>query len=290
VFGRRAKREAEELRRKYGELEDKYEDLSADHDRLKEETGERTTMRISRIEEEIESMNARVDKLATDSYAIHSELRDIKDSVTEMHTSLKEIVQLYKAILTQYGTAQMRAQARERLARARRPGESPGDAVIRELKAEQDRSAARDATRREPPRRTPEEGLAAAQPRASPRSASPQAQSPAPRQPAPTTTAAAPSALDELHRVEAEDRERRGTEEAPAERGADRVDRVARRDMDRAAPIRGGVEEGFLRPLPRKQVQRRATPEGSPTSGDGWEETAEPAPNDEGGARGDDAE
>jgi hypothetical protein len=241
-----------------------------------------------------------VDKLATDSYAIHSELRDIKDSVTEMHRSLKEIVQLYKAILTQYGTAQMRAQARERLASARRPGESPGDAVIRELTAEQDRSAARDAARREPARRPPGDGRPAAQLRASPPSPAPTA-SPAPApssvpgQPAPPPPppppASAPSALDELHRVEEEDRERRGMEEGapeqrPPERGTDRVDRVARRDMDRAAPIRGGVEEGFLRSLPRKQVQRRAPAGATSASGEGWEETGTPQPADDGGEGG----
>ncbi len=289
MFGRRAKRETEELKRKYGELEDKYEDLSADHERLKEETGERTTMRISKIEEEIETMNARVDKLATDSYAIHSELRDIKDSVTEMHTSLKEIVQLYKAILTQYGTAQMKAQARERLARARKPGESPGDAIIRELKAEQERSAPRGISRREAPKRAPEDSRPAVQLRASPPASSPPAPPPAQRQPV-QANAASPSALDELHRVEAEDRERRTAEEGPPERGTDRVDRVARRDMDRSAPIRGGVEESFLRALPRKQVQRRATSEGAPAQGDGWEETAQPAPDDDEGGSGDAAE
>jgi len=265
VFGRRAKKEAAELKEKYSELEGKFDELSTDYKKLKEEGGEGTSMRISAIEEEIESMNVRVEKLAKDSYEIHSEVRDIKDSVQDMHKSLKEIVALYKAILTRYGTPQMQEQMR---ARARRSGESPGDSVIRALRDEQ----ASTSPRSEAPRATP----------AQKRAATAAAIAPAePRPPPP------PSSLDELHRLEAEDR---GTGQLEGDalarrldgRDQGRMDRVVRRDMGRPSPITAGADEGFLRSLPKKEVVRRAPGassapgEGMPEGGEGWEEA--PAP------------
>ena len=268
MFGRRTRKETEELKEKYSELEGKYDELSTDYRKLREETGEGTSMRISAIEEEIESMNGRVEKLARDSYEIHSEVRDIKDSVQEMHKSLKEIVALYKAILTRYGTPQIQAQMR---ARERREGESPGDAVIRALKDEQ----AASAPRREAPR------AAGAQPRAGPAPTAGTAAEPRPPPP--------PSPLDELHRLEAEDRgtgKLEGDELARRLEGRDqgRVDRVVRRDMGRSSPITAGADEGFLRSLPKKDVAVRRAPgassapgEGLPEGGEGWEESPAPA-------------
>ena len=283
MFGRRAKKETAELKEKYSELEGKYDELSTDYKKLREETGEGTSMRISAIEEEIESMNVRVEKLAKDSYEIHSEVRDIKDSVQEMHKSLKEIIQLYKAILGRYGTSQMQAQMR---ARERRTGESPGDSVIRALKDEQ----ASTQARREAPR------AAGASQRTATATTAPVPAAAEPRPPPP------PSPLDELHRLEAEDRgtgKLEGDELARRLEGRDqgRVDRVVRRDMGRPSTITAGADEGFLRSLPRKEVVRRAPGassapgEGMPEGGEGWEESSAPPggrrpPPDEGNDEG----
>jgi len=289
VFGRRAKKETAELKEKYSELEGKYEHLSTDYEVLKEEAGEKTSMRISVIEEQLETMNARVEKLATDSYEIHSELRDIKDSVTEMGTSLKEIVQLYKAILNRYGTPAIKEQqaraleAKRRAAAVQSGGSDPGEAVLRELMAEskqQQRAAeppARDMTvrRQQPP---PPQRPAAA---ALVRQQQLQQQQAPPQQPVPPPPAPPPSAIDELQRAEAEDRAEGnldGEELARrmAQREAGGVDRAARRDLRRPAAIRSGGEDTFLDPLPKKTVYRRAPPERP--SGEGWEETASPRP------------
>jgi len=286
VFGRRAKKEAAELKEKYSELEGKYEHLSTDYEVLKEEAGEKTSMRISVIEEQIESMNARVEKLATDSYEIHSELRDIKDSVTEMHLSLKEIVQLYKAILNRYGTPAIKEQQAKALEARRRAaavqaGGDPGEAVLRELMAEsrQQRAAeapAREAVARRP---SPPRPAVAPAPQQQPRQQE-QAQQQPQQQEAPPPSPP-PSAVDELQRAEAEDRADGNLDgEELARRLAQRegggVDRAARRDMRRPTAIRPGGEDTFLDPLPKKTVYRRAPPERPPA--EGWEETASPRP------------
>ncbi len=257
VFSRRSKKETQELRRKYQDLEDKYEGLQSDYDQLKEETGERTNIRISAIEVEIESMNKRVEKLATDSYEIHSELRDIKDSVTEMGTALKEIVSLYKTILSRYGTPAMKRQVSQ-MPKKGAPAGEPGDEVIKALEREQEARSrappAMEATAREDARPEP------------------------PPRP--------PTALDELHRVAEESRATEG--EPPASRvtarsqPGDRVDRVARRDIERREGVKMGEAEGFLRPLPKKELHRRPPPEPSGPAGDGWEETEHPPEREKG--------
>jgi archaellum component FlaC len=290
VFGRRAKKETAELKEKYTDLEGKYEHLSVEHDKLKEEAGEKTTMRISAIEEGIDSMNTRVEKLATDSYEIHSELRDLKDSVTEMHLSLKEIVQLYKAILNRYGTPalkepQAKAQEARRRAAAAQAGDDPGEAVLQQLMTEsKQKQRAQDATAREAPARRPppppqRPATAAAPPQQRPRQ-QPQAQLEPQQQETPPPVPP-PSSIDELQRAEAEDRAEgnlSGEELAMrmAQREGGGVDRAARRDMRRPTAIRPGGEDTFLDPLPKKQVYRRA-PEERPPAG-GWEETASPRP------------
>jgi hypothetical protein len=278
VFGRRAKKETAELKEKYSELEGKYEHLSTDYEVLKEEAGEQTSMRISVIEEQLETMNSRVEKLATDSYEIHSELRDIKDSVTEMHMSLKEIVQLYKAILNRYGTPaikeqQARALEAKRRAAAVQSGGDPGEAVLQQLMAESKQQRAPEAPAREAPTRRP--------PPPRPATASAAQQQQAPSQPAPPPPVPQPSAVDELQRAEAEDRadgNLDGDELARrmTQREGGGVDRAARRDMRRPTAIRPAGEDTFLDPLPKKTVYRRAPPERPPA--EGWEETASPRP------------
>jgi hypothetical protein len=269
VFSRKAKKEADELRSKYDELEDRYENLQSEHERIREESEERTNVRISYIEEEIESMNQRVEKLATDSYAIHSEVRDIHESVTEMQVALRDIVQLYKAILTKYGFGNVDAEAAKRMAAkqaASRNGD-PGDHIIDALKREQDAKQRAAALRASPPSKG----------RATPPSAARKGPSPAPRvSSVPSTT----NALDELHRLsEGKKDAPREEPEALAERLAsrsshdDRVGRVARRDMGRKEAIDRGTEGEFTRSLPKKSV----TPRG-PTDGGEWEAT-EPPPD-----------
>jgi archaellum component FlaC len=282
VFGRRAKKETAELKEKYNELEGKYEHLSTDYEVLREEAGEKTSMRISVIEEQLETMNARVEKLATDSYEIHSELRDIKDSVTEMGTSLKEIVQLYKAILNRYGTPaikeqQARALEARRRAASAQSGSDPGEAVLRELMAESKQQRAPEAPARDAPARrpSPPRPATAPAPQQQPRQLEQAQQQRAPP-PAPL-----PSAIDELQRAEAEDRAHGNLDgEELARRMAQRegggVDKAARRDMRRPTAIRSGGEDTFLDPLPKKTVYRRAPPERPPA--EGWEETASPRP------------
>jgi archaellum component FlaC len=273
VFSRRSKKETQELKRKYENLEDKYEGLQSDYDQLREETGERTNIRISAIETEIESMNKRVEKLATDSYEMHSELRDIKDSVTEMGTALKEIVSLYKTILTRYGTPAIKQQVAQMPKRSRPAGE-PGDDVIQALERDQEARA----------RAPPAKGVTARE-TARPRPSEPPAkriEEEISREP----PAKQPTALDELHRVAEESRAKEG--EPPTSRvtarsqPGDRVDRVARRDIGRSEGVKMGEEEGFLRSLPKKELHQRSPLEPSGPGGDGWEETDRPQKKDKG--------
>ncbi|NIW83568.1 MAG: hypothetical protein GWN18_13635, partial [Thermoplasmata archaeon] len=143
VFGgRKTKKELKELKEEHHDLEGRFDDLQKEHEKLQHEAGEQTNMRISYIEEEIESMNQRVEKLATDSYEIRGEVRDIHESVLGMQTSLSEIVKLYKAIITQYGFGDMKkaAQGRPAPPAKRTPGEEPGDEIIRALEKERGRS------------------------------------------------------------------------------------------------------------------------------------------------------
>jgi prefoldin subunit 5 len=268
TFSRRSKKEVEELRDRYDVLEDKYENLQSEHDRMRDESEERTNVRISNIEVEIESVNKRVEKLATDSYAIHSEVRDIHQSVSEMQVALRDIVQLYKAILTRYGFGNLDtdATAQQAAKQAATRNGDPGDHIIDALKREQETKQKSATMRASPPskgRSTP--------PRASsgPPSTPPRASS------VPSTT----NALDELHRLSGGQRAAaRDEPEALAERLAsrsshdDRVDRVARRDMGRMETMDRDTEGEFTRSLPKKSV----TPK-EPARGGDWEATAPPS-------------
>ncbi len=269
TFSRRSKKEVEELRDRYDVLEDKYENLQSEHDRMRDESEERTNIRISNIEVEIESVNKRVEKLATDSYAIHSEVRDIHTSVSEMQVALRDIVQLYKAILTRYGFGNLDTDATAQLAAkqaATRKGD-PGDHIIDALKREQENKEKAATMRASPPSKG--------------RSTPPRASSGPPPSPAlrassvPSTT----NALDELHRLSGSQRAAaRDEPETLAERLAsrsshdDRVDRVARRDMGRMETIDRNTEGEFTRSLPKKSV----TPK-EPAAGGDWEATAPPS-------------
>ncbi len=256
VFGgRKVKKELEDLRGEHHDLEERYEDLHERHEKLSKEAGEQTNMRISYIEEEIESMNQRVEKLATDSYEIRSEVRDIHESVVAMQTSLSEIVSLYKAIISRYGFGDARVNPAAAPPRKAKPGDEPGDDIIRALKKEDGAGQQRASAR---------EGAAA------PRKA--QAPPPPPRPVSPSAS----EALDELHRMSLAQKEGEGDEEDLASRlasrssGTDRMDRVARRDLGRAATVDRGAEGEFTRSLPRKSV---APKEGrtAPGTGGDWE-------------------
>ncbi|UCC93911.1 MAG: hypothetical protein JSW25_04380 [Thermoplasmata archaeon] len=266
--GRKTKKELEELKEEHHDLEERFEDLQEKHDQLQHETGEQTNMRISYIEEEIESMNQRVEKLATDTYEIRGEVRDIHESVLGMQTSLSEIVKLYKAIIAQYGFGDMKQAAQRRQAARPKPGEDPGDAIIRAL--EEDREAPRKGTApRQPPAKAPAKAP------------------PPPPRPAPSNA----NALDELHRLSEAHRDRgdEDDDELAARLMArsardDKVDRVARRDMDRPGASDMEREGEFTRSLPKKDLRTR-TPESSQEArpGDGWESMSPPpAPGDEG--------
>ncbi|MHC4780381.1 MAG: hypothetical protein ACYTFG_17565, partial [Planctomycetota bacterium] len=75
VFGgRKTKKELDELKEEHHDLEERFDNLQGKHEQLQHEAGEQTNMRISHIEEEIESMNQRVEKLANDSYEIRGEV------------------------------------------------------------------------------------------------------------------------------------------------------------------------------------------------------------------------
>ncbi len=283
LFSKKVRKEHEDLRDKYDVLEDKYDHLQSEHDHLREETGEKTNQRISNIEEEIESMNVRVEKLATDSYAIRSEVRDIHESVKGMQSSLSDIVKLYKAILTQYGFGNVQVD-RLKAASAGKPkakeaapasGE-PGDDIIRALK--RDRSG-RDEPGRPPPppvsRTVPPKHHVPSAP--SPSSPPSPPQSPPP----PPAATSGSSALDELHRLSEEQRARESLDgEAVAERLAsrarreDRVTRVAHRDMGRMNAVDRGGEGEFTRSIPKKDLaSRQSTQE---AHGDGWEALGAP--------------
>lgn len=253
--GRKVKKELEELRGEHHVLEERYEVLQEEHERLSKEAGEQTSMRISYIEEEIESMNKRVEKLATDSYEIRSEVRDIHESVVSMQTSLSEIVSLYKAIISRYGFGDMKANPMAAPPRKARPGEEPGDEIIRALRREGEGDQRRTTTR---------EGTSA-----------PRATKPAPPPPRPVSPSAS-DALDELHRMseaqrgEEVDGEELSSRLASRSSRADKLDRVARRDMGRASGVDRGGEGEFTRSLPKKSVTPK---EGRAPAGAGndWE-------------------
>ena len=255
-------------------MEGKYEDLRSEHDRMREETEERTNVRISYIEEEIESMNKRVEKLATDSYAIHSEVRDIHESVIEMQHSLRDIVQLYKAILTKYGFANVPPRTHEAVAKgpAGKGGE-PGDEIVealrREQEARQGRSTGVGASKRSQ----------TVPPKAKARETPPKATSGRSTS-LPSTT----DALDELHRLS---EAKRGTDreevESLAERLTsrsstdDRLGKVARRDMGKARAIDRASEGEFTRSLPKKSIGPiQEAPPPTEDDGEGWEATEPP--------------
>ena len=242
TFSRKSKKEVEDLKGKYDELEDKYENLQTEHDRMREESEERTNIRISNIEVEIDSVNKRVEKLATDSYAIHSEVRDIHESVTEMQVALRDIVQLYKAILTRYGFGNVDAETAAKLAQKQAASKNgdPGDNIIEALKRDQESKQTATSMRATP----------ASKATSRPPSPAHKASS------VPSTT----NALDELHRISGDQRAAAADEpEVLAERLAsrssheDRVTRVARRDMGRMEAMDRDTEGEFTR---RRQEQR----------------------------------
>ena len=283
LFSRKLRREHEDLRDKYEDLEDKYEDLQGQHDRLVHETGEQTNIRISYIEEEIESMNKRVEKLATDSYEIHSEVREIRESVGEMRTALSDIVALYKAILLKYGFGNItpaELEERSRHARTKHVIEGePGDEIIEALRKEREsRAKSGRSTDALPRSRT-------VPPRAPSRGG-------APPPPPPPTPPDRMSAVDELHRLSEEQRASEADPESLAKRLAtrasrdDRVGRVAQRDMGRMDSIDRDTEGEFTRSLPRKDVTARE-PDERDRGGD-WEAMDGPPPKgseDRGNAR-----
>jgi hypothetical protein len=272
VFGgRKTKKELRELKEEHQDLEDRFDNLQKKHEKLQHEAGEETNVRISYIEEEIESMNERVEKLASDSYEIRGEVRDIHESVLSMQTSLSEIVKLYKAIITQYGFGDMKAQAAKAQRRRARPGEDPGDSIIRALEEEHGRAKGEPSKVSRPSKGTgvgKKGGMAASPP-------------PKPR-PAPMSS----NALDELHRLSEEGSGKRTSQEEEelaarqvdrSDRG-DKVDRVARRDLGRSP--RGDIERDgeFTKSLPKKDLRPRSDPGGDRAkAGDGWE-SMEPPP------------
>ncbi len=263
--GRKTKKELANLKEEHHDLEEKFDNLQGEHERLQHEAGEETNMRISYIEEEIENMNVRVEKLASDSYEIRNEVRDIHESVLNMQTSLSEIVKLYKAILSQYGFGNMKANPPKATERRTKPGEDPGDAIVRALEEEQGRAkgeaSSRTASSKTATKARPS-GMAASPPQSPPRLA-------------PSSS----NALDELHRL-SETQKERGTEsgesladklESRSGRG-DKVDRVARRDLDRPGTTEMEREGEFTRSLPKKDIRPKAEErENGAEKGDGWE-------------------
>jgi archaellum component FlaC len=250
--GRKTKKELSELKNEHHDLEERFDDLQDKHEKLQHEAGEQTNMRISHIEEEIEAMNHRVEKLANDSYEIRGEVRDIHESVMGMQTSLSEIVKLYKAIITQYGFGDIKAAAAKPVASRPRPGEEPGDAIIRALKNEGG-GVAKEPSGSTAAARTP----------------------PPPPRPAPSSS----NALDELHRLSEAHRDRetdrsggKETRVVARTRSGDKVDRVARRDLDRPGSSEMDRDGEFTRSLPKKDLKVQ-TPESSIEArpGDGWE-------------------
>lgn len=271
TFSRRSKKDQEELRSKYDDLEDKYETLQSEHERQQEETEVRTNIRISSIEDDIDSMDKRVEKLATDSYAIRSEVREIHESVTQMQVSLRDIVGLYKAILTKYGFGNVQANPAEIATRqaADRNGE-PGDDIIEALKreAEAKKQAATSSSTTPPRSRT-----VPSRPPARP--------SPSQTQVQPSSIPSTTNALDELHRLSEAQRASAASDEPEALAGRlasrsthdDRVGKVARRDVGRMEAIDRDTEGEFTRSLPKKNVNPKQKTDG-PAQGGDWEATA----------------
>ena len=263
--GRKTKKELANLKEEHHDLEEKFDNLQGEHERLQHEAGEETNMRISYIEEEIENMNVRVEKLASDSYEIRNEVRDIHESVLGMQTSLSEIVKLYKAILSQYGFGNMKANPPKATERRTKPGEDPGDAIVRALEEEQGRAksgtSSRTASSKTATKARPS-GMTASPPQSPPRLA-------------PSSS----NALNELHRLK-ETQKERGTEngesladklESRSGRG-DKVDRVARRDLDRPGTTEMEREGEFTRSLPKKEIRPKAeVRDNGAEKGDGWE-------------------
>lgn len=271
TFSRKTRKELDDLREDYDELEDKYENLQSEHGRLQEEAGEQTNIRISYIEEEIETMNQRVEKLAADSYTIRGEVREIHESVVEMQAALSDIVGLYKAILSRYGFGQAPSNPMEPPVREATSGEDPGDAIIRALRERQERRDREAAARRKPQSQT-------VPPRPGPK---PRSDGPPPSPPTGTTREpSTTNALDELHRVskvhEEVDDGSEGEDLAARIAGrsnkGSRVDRIARRDMDRMNALDRDVEGEFTKSLPKKSVEPKARPA---LNGE-WEATAPP--------------
>ncbi len=272
TFSRRSKKDQKELRSKYDDLEDKYETLQSEHEKQQEETEEKTNIRISSIEDDIDSMNQRVEKLATDSYAIHSEVREIHESVIHMQASLRDIVGLYKAILTRYGFGNVQASPPEIATRqaADRNGE-PGDDIIEALmrEAEAKKQAAASSPTSPPRSRT-----VAPRPPARSSSSGTQVQ--------PSSVPSTTNALDELHRLSEAQRRSAGDEPetlagklASRSTRDDRVGKVARRDMERMEVIDRDTEGEFTRSLPKKNVDPGQRTDGPARGGD-WEATAPP--------------
>ena len=263
--GRKTKKELANLKEEHHDLEEKFDNLQGEHERLQHEAGEQTNMRISYIEEEIENMNVRVEKLASDSYEIRNEVRDIHESVLGMQTSLSEIVKLYKAILSQYGFGDMKAIPPKATERQTKPGEDPGDAIVRALEEEQGKAKSGASSR------TASSKTAA--------KARPSGMAASPSQSQPRLAPSSSNALDELHRL-SETQKERGTEngesladklETRSGRG-DKVDRVARRDLDRPGTTEMEREGEFTRSLPKKEIRPKAEErENGAEKGDGWE-------------------
>lgn len=266
--GRRTKKALEDLKEEHQDLEVRYDNLQEDHEKLQHEAGEETNIRISSIEEEIEAMNHRVEKLATDSYEIRSEVREIHESVLGMQSSLSDIVKLYKAILYQYGFGNIKGNPSGAPARPKQPGEDPGDAIIRALEEEHEGPTKAPRSRTTPPKAGP-----------GPSPGAPSAPRPPPR-PAPSSS----NALDELHRLSEAHREGEANrEEDLASRLAsrstrdDKVDRVARRDLGRQQTGDMDREGEFTRSLPKKDLRPRSHEGASNVrEGEGWESVSPP--------------
>jgi len=264
--GRRTKKKLNNLKEEHLNLEERFDNLQEKHEQLQHEAGEETNIRISHIEEEIESMNQRVEKLANDSYEIRSEVRDIHESVLGMQTSLSEIVKLYKAIITQYGFGNMKVEPPGRPAKKKKvPGDDPGDAIIRALEEEQGRARRAPSSGASPPPRSatePRSGIAASPP-------------PPPPRPAPSNA----NPLDELHRLSEAHKERVTDSKGDlasvmSSRSGreDKVDRVARRDLDRQVDSDMDREGDFTRSLPKKDLRPKGNVGPSKAGkGDGWE-------------------
>jgi hypothetical protein len=272
TFSRKSRKDQEELRSKYDDLEDKYETLQSQHERQQEEADEKTNIRISNIEVEIESMNQRVEKLATDSYAIHSEVREIHESVTEMQVALRDIVGLYKAVLTKYSFGNLPTNPTQVAPRqATQRNGDPGDDIIEALKRD---AEAKNRAATSSPTTAPRSRTVAPRPPARP--------SPSESQVQPSSVPSTTNALDELHRIS--EAQRNFSNDEPevlagrlASRSAqdDRVGKVARRDVGRMEAIDRDTEGEFTRSLPKKSVIPKLQPEGQ-AQGGGWEATAPP--------------